>query len=543
MTHFGPVTAEGAAGVRPRRGLRALGPRGQPLPRRALHAVLRQRRPRARGARRRGRRADARARLRARRGTWSTRRRSSSPRASPASRPGDLDRVFFTSGGSESVESALKLARSLPPAARRAARGRRSSRASSPTTARPRARSPRPGLPSVRTPFEPLAPGGCHVPHTDGYRTGPAATRCGPRTRSSTGSAFEGPETVAAVILEPVQNSGGCLVPPDGYFQRVREICDRHGVLLISDDTICSWGRLGTWFGGQRFGYVPDLITTAKGITSAYAPMGAVIVSERVAAPFLEQDGELRARAHVRRPPGRGRRRAGQHRPDRARGPARPRPRATSRALRDALEGLRDIPLVGDVRGAGYFWGIELVADRETKAPFAPEAGEGGRRRRSTARSAPPRADLPRGRPRLPGDPARPAAVAGPAEFEEIAGVLRAALTEAAVAHAAVTAPPACGAACARSTCSPTPAGPDDAAASAWSTSPAGSASTRARPRARCARSPSTASSSATRPPAPTALGPRVFAYAALVAERRLLRAAPARARASSSRRSASART
>ena len=95
------------------------------------------------------------------------------------------------------------------------------------------------------------------------------------------------------MILEPVQNSGGCLVPPDGYFQRVREICDRHGVLLISDDTICSWGRLGTWFGGQRFGYVPDVITTAKGITSAYAPMGAVIVSERVAAPFLEQEASF----------------------------------------------------------------------------------------------------------------------------------------------------------------------------------------------------------------------------------------------------------
>ena len=89
------------------------------------------------------------------------------------------------------------------------------------------------------------------------------------------------------MILEPVQNSGGCLPPPPGYFQRVREICDRHGVLLISDDTICGWGRLGTWFGAQRFDLVPDLITTAKGLTSAYVPMGAVIASERVAAPFL----------------------------------------------------------------------------------------------------------------------------------------------------------------------------------------------------------------------------------------------------------------
>ena len=99
---------------------------------------------------------------------------------------------------------------------------------------------------------------------------------------------FEGPETVAAVILEPVQNAGGCFVPQDGYFQRVREICDRHGVLLISDEVICAWGRLGHYFGSERYGYVPDIITTAKGLTSAYVPMGAVIVSDRIAEPFME---------------------------------------------------------------------------------------------------------------------------------------------------------------------------------------------------------------------------------------------------------------
>ncbi len=77
------------------------------------------------------------------------------------------------------------------------------------------------------------------------------------------------------MILEPVQNAGGCLVPPDGYFERVREICNHHGVLLISDEVICAWGRLGHWFGCQRYGYVPDLITTAKGLTSVHAPMGA----------------------------------------------------------------------------------------------------------------------------------------------------------------------------------------------------------------------------------------------------------------------------
>ena len=102
---------------------------------------------------------------------------------------------------------------------------------------------------------------------------------------------FEGPETVSCVILEPVQNAGGCFVPQDGYWQRVREICDKYGVLLISDEVICSWGRLGHYFGAERFGYQPDIITTAKGLTSAYSPMGAVIASDRVAEPFMEGDG------------------------------------------------------------------------------------------------------------------------------------------------------------------------------------------------------------------------------------------------------------
>ena len=99
---------------------------------------------------------------------------------------------------------------------------------------------------------------------------------------------FEGPETVAAVIMEPVQNAGGCFTPPPGYFQRIREICDEYDVLMVSDEVICSWGRLGTWFGAERYDYQPDIITTAKGITSAYAPLGAVIFSDRIAEPFLE---------------------------------------------------------------------------------------------------------------------------------------------------------------------------------------------------------------------------------------------------------------
>ena len=133
----------------------------------------------------------------------------------------------------------------------------------------------------------------------------------------------EGPETVAAVYLEPVQNAGGCLVPPEGYFQRVREICDRHGVLLVSDEVICAFGRLGDWFGPSRLGYQPDMLTFAKGLTSGYAPLGGVLVSDRLAEPFLTAGSVLPPRHHLRRPPGELRRRAGQPRRDGARGPPR----------------------------------------------------------------------------------------------------------------------------------------------------------------------------------------------------------------------------
>ena len=145
---------------------------------------------------------------------------------------------------------------------------------------------------------------------------------------------FEGPETVAAVILEPVQNAGGCFVPPDGYFQRVREICDRYDVLMISDEVICAWGRLGHYFGCERFGYVPDIITVAKALTSAYAPMGG---DDRLRPGRRAVHGGrrlLRPRLHLRRPPGRRGDRDGQPRRLRARGPLRPRARQGGRVPR-----------------------------------------------------------------------------------------------------------------------------------------------------------------------------------------------------------------
>ena len=186
---------------------------------------------------------------------------------------------------------------------------------------------------------------------------------------------FEGPETVAAVILEPVQNAGGCIPPQDGYFDRVREICDRHGVLLISDEVICAFGRLGRWFGCERYGYQPDIVTVAKALTSAYAPMGALIASDSVAEPFMDGTAMF---AHGLT--------FGGHpiaaaiamanldifeREDLCGHAA-----AKEGEFNEMLQGLRDIPIVGDVRGAGFFRAIELVKDQDTKESFSAEESE-----------------------------------------------------------------------------------------------------------------------------------------------------------------------
>ncbi len=192
--------------------------------------------------------------------------------------PGDLNRVFFTGGGSEAVESAWKLARQYFKVIGQPERTKAISREISYHGTTMGALSIT-GYEAIKKPFEPLVPGTSRVPNTDFFRAPVhgddleafglwAADKIAERIEE------EGPETVAAVFLEPVQNAGGCFVPPPGYFARVREICDRYGVLLVSDEIICAFGRLGYWFGSERYGYQPDMITVAKGLTSGYAPMG-----------------------------------------------------------------------------------------------------------------------------------------------------------------------------------------------------------------------------------------------------------------------------
>jgi adenosylmethionine-8-amino-7-oxononanoate aminotransferase len=343
--------------------------------------------------------------------------------------PGNLNRVFFTSGGSEAVESAWKLAKAYHAMHGETRRHKLISRKLAYHGTSMGALTAT-GLTPLRTPFEPLTPGGIHVPNTNSYRWQEDRDPLWAADAIEEAITFAGPETVAAVILEPVQNGGGCFTPQDGYFQRVREICDRHGVLLISDEVICAWGRLGYWFGCERYDYQPDLITTAKGISSAYAPLGAVIAGDHIAEPFLHGKASFNhgftfgghpvacavALANLEV----------MEREDMLANV-----RANEAPFRAMLEGLADLPIVGDVRGAGYFQAIELVKDKDTKRGFDAQESEellrgflsGELYRRGLICRTDDRGD--------PIVQLSPPLIAGPQQFEEIEAVLRPVLTEA----------------------------------------------------------------------------------------------------------------
>ena len=293
--------------------------------------------------------------------------------------PGDLNRVFFTSGGGEAVESAWKLAKNYFKLTGKPLKHKVISRAIAYHGTTHGALSIT-GLPGLKAPFEPLVPSTFRVPNTNLYRApihGEDPEAFGRWAADQIGIAIEneGAETVAAVFLEPVQNAGGCFPPPPGYWQRVREICDEHDVLLVSDEVICAYGRLGHMFGAQRYDYLPDIITSAKGLTSGYAALGAMITSDRLMEPFLHGD-TMFAHGYT----------FGGH------------PVACAVALknleifenegildhvrtqepvfRGTLERLLDLPIVGDVRGDGFFYGIELVKDKTTKETFTAEECE-----------------------------------------------------------------------------------------------------------------------------------------------------------------------
>jgi len=294
--------------------------------------------------------------------------------------PGDLNKVFFTTSGSEAVESAWKLAKAYFKHTGEPTRYKVISRdiAYHGTSMGALAIT---GLSAIKPDFEPLPPGGVRVPNTNFYRA--------PAFMSSSLADFglwaadeierailrEGPESVAAVFLEPVQNSGGCFPPPPGYFARVREICDRYGVLLVSDEVICAFGRLGYYFGAERYGYQPDIITFAKGVTSGYSPLGGMIVRDALMEPFRTGGATfLHGITFAGHPVSAAVALANLDvfERDNLLGNV----RANEEGFRATLSKLLDLPIVGDIRGDGYFYGIELVKDKATKETFDDDESE-----------------------------------------------------------------------------------------------------------------------------------------------------------------------
>ncbi|WP_084961999.1 aspartate aminotransferase family protein [Thermoactinospora rubra] len=352
--------------------------------------------------------------------------------------PGELNRVFFTTGGGEAVETAWKLAKQYFKMTGKPLKHKVISRQIA-YHGTPQGALSITGVPAFKQMFEPLVPGRVAVPNTNYYRAEEISGIAGmtpeeygiwAADRVARAIEMEGPDTVAAVFAEPVQNAGGCFPPPPGYFQRLREICDEYDVLLVSDEVICAFGRLGTMFGGQKFDYVPDIITCAKGMTSGYSPIGAMIAHERLFEPF-KGEGEMFAHGYT----------FGGHPVSAAvalanldifeREDLLGHVQRNEPVFKATLDRLKDLPIVGDVRGSGYFWGIELVKDRDTKETF--DAEESERLIRGFLSHALFDAGL-YCRADDRGDPViqlSPPLIAGPKEFDEIESILRGVLTEA----------------------------------------------------------------------------------------------------------------
>jgi taurine--2-oxoglutarate transaminase len=280
--------------------------------------------------------------------------------------PGDLNRTFFTNGGAEANENAVKLARWVTGRHKIVARYRSYHGATAGAvtlTGDPRRWFAEPGLPGIVRMFDPYTYR-CPAGHPD------PCPVCSGGPHLEEILMYEGPHTVAAVMLETVTGTNGIIVPPDGYLQSIREVCDRHGILLILDEVMAGWGRTGRWFGCDNWDVVPDLITTAKGINSGYVPLGAMTVRDHVYDAIKDRffAGGLTYSGH-------------------------PLACATGVAsieafreegvvenaaaqgdyLRGALGELAARhPSVGEVRGLGLFWGLELVRNRQTREPLVP---------------------------------------------------------------------------------------------------------------------------------------------------------------------------
>jgi adenosylmethionine-8-amino-7-oxononanoate aminotransferase len=369
--------------------------------------------------------------------------------------PGDLNRVFFVSGGSEAVESAWKLARqyfavrggaSLAPGVAPGEMIERQVGGPAPghkykAIARDIAYHGTTfgalsinGVEALRKPFEPLVPEVRHVSNTNRYHRPPDETE-----EEFTAFLLDelertilemDPETVCLVHMEPIQNAGGSFIAPAGYWRGVRELCDRYDILLSADEVITAFGRVGHWFASERYDIRPDIVTCAKGLSSSYAAIGAVVATDRVMEPFLESASmythgitfgghpvmsaialkniEIMKREQIM-----------EH------------VLSNQDAFRSTLAQLLDLPIVGDLRGTGYFYALELVKDKETRETFTDEECEtllrGFLSPRLFEKGLICRADDR-------GDPVvqiSPPLVAGQKEFDEMTGILGDVLAEA----------------------------------------------------------------------------------------------------------------
>jgi adenosylmethionine-8-amino-7-oxononanoate aminotransferase len=294
--------------------------------------------------------------------------------------PGDMTRSFFTSGGSEAVETALKLSRAYFKRVGEPNRTKFISRKGSYHGATMGALALGGSHLYPKLDYEPLMPGVFHVPQPLPYRCefgGQTPEECAELCVNAVEEMikFQDPETIAAVFAEPISSPMGCAVPGDNYWPRLREICDKYGILLVADEVITGFGRTGKMFATEHWGVVPDMMTVAKGITSGYIPMGGCITRGEISDAFI---GSQKASfKHVIT--------FGGH------------PVAAAAALKNIeimedegmvenaakqgaylLDGLKEMKekyqMIGDVRGLGLFCGLELVADRETKEYFPAEA-------------------------------------------------------------------------------------------------------------------------------------------------------------------------
>ncbi|MGO9912759.1 MAG: aspartate aminotransferase family protein [Acidimicrobiales bacterium] len=287
--------------------------------------------------------------------------------------PGDLDRIFFTNGGAEANENAIRMARLHTGrfkvmAAYRSYHG--ATLGALTLTGDPRRWPSEPGMPGVVRYFGPYT-------YRSAFNAADDAEECERALQHLREViSMEGAHTVAAIILETVVGTNGILVPPPGYLEGVRTLCDEFGIVLIADEVMAGFGRCGEWFAVDHYGVVPDLITFAKGVNSGYVPLGGVIISPEIAASFDERPfpGGLTYSGH----PLACASAVASINIFKEEGIIEHARQVGAEVIGPGLDALAERhPCVGEVRGLGVFWALELVRDRSSREPLVPYNASG----------------------------------------------------------------------------------------------------------------------------------------------------------------------